>query len=307
MVSNEISLHGAVTLREQAYYECRAMARYALERGKKISPSIFEFIDSIELKGLTGDIDIAKLINTHNELALIVEPATPHTILFMNQEFAKKESKIFLSNIPIVRRMMLATIASVLFFLIAIISPDSSDKGMDILTSSTVCVLINIIFYLASAGVGASFFALYMINDYISKGSFDPAYSPSYWIRFFLGLISGLVLSLVVSDDALKEVTFLEQGLIRPLLAMLGGFSAEVVYTLLTRLVEALKALFQGSTQNIIEAKSREMKAQLSSQQVKTQMKLANNLTMLKNEIAQTPESKDIQNKLDKLIQELAS
>jgi hypothetical protein len=36
------------------------------------------------------------------------------------------------------------------------------------------------------------------------RGTFDPSYLASYWIRFCLGLISGLALSVMAADNALS-------------------------------------------------------------------------------------------------------
>lgn len=56
----------------------------------------------------------------------------------------------------------------------------------------------SIKYYLAAAGLGVSFAALYKANTFIANGTFDPTYHASYWIRFFLGLIAGLILAIMV-------------------------------------------------------------------------------------------------------------
>lgn len=58
----------------------------------------------------------------------------------------------------------------------------------------------------------------------------------SDWVRFNLGLIAGMVLAVLVPIDTGSK-TFE-----RPLLALLGGFSASVVYRILQRLVDTLES-----------------------------------------------------------------
>src|SRR5262245_23766312 len=51
-----------------------------------------------------------------------------------------------------------------------------------------------------------------------------------YWIRFALGLLAGVLLAELVPTDTSHSVY---HGVAKPTLALLGGFSASVVYRLL--------------------------------------------------------------------------
>ena len=127
-------------------------------------------------------------------------------------------------------------------------------------------LLLNLFLYVSAAGLGASFAGLYKANQYITNGTFDPAYSASYWIRFFLGLISGLMLAVLISKNTMEGITLLEDGVIRPLLGIVGGFSADLLYTFLSRMVESLKSLFEGSVKQAVDLKVQEMQARMKAQ-----------------------------------------
>ena len=69
-------------------------------------------------------------------------------------------------------------------------------------------------------------------------------------MRFIHGLIAGIVLPELIPVQG-------DQALSRPLLALLGGFSASVVYRLLSRLVDTLESLFQGDPREFLAERSR--------------------------------------------------
>ena len=65
----------------------------------------------------------------------------------------------------------------------------------------------------------------------------------------------------------------LSKGIVRPLLAILGGFSADLFYTFLNRMVETFKSLFETNAQNMLDAKAKlselEAKAKFSELEAK--------------------------------------
>src|SRR5438270_13746307 len=102
---------------------------------------------------------------------------------------------------------------------------------------------------ISAAGLGACFYALFKARRFITNGTYDPKYEPTYWVRFILGITAGTLLALLIpvgGSAGSVELT-------KPLLALLGGFSAEAVYRILLRMVETLETLVQGSDQQAIE------------------------------------------------------
>lgn len=162
-------------------------------------------------------------------------------------------------------------------------------------------LIVNVLMWIGAAGIGASFVCLYKANRYVTEGTFDPMYVGSYWIRFFLGLISGLMLAVTVNEDLFKNNTLLEPEVIRVPLAMVGGFSAELFYTFLSRMVEACKSLFQGSAEEAIKSQVTREKARLAALQMQEQMQQAAALMRLQHSIGGTTSPEEIKKQLAEL------
>lgn len=322
-----ISPYSKLQLREQIYEESRAMAEYALARGTKVTASTVKTIESFEIhkKGaedqgdtvtIRHDIDLEPLVSVHEYLTTLVEPATPRTILLLDKEQEVSGFWKFLGPVSMIRQMMLAAAISLFLFIFIGLSADVNSnitKGNEsiqtILDLNGQILLMNLLFFLAAAGLGASFAALYKANSYITRGTFDPTYQASYWIRFFLGLIAGLILSILISEDAFEKIAeqtgFLAKGIMRPLLAMLGGFSADLFYTIMNRLVETFESLFSGSASERIEGERQKNKSLVANEKSQTQMKMAGKLMKIQQEMSGDMSPEKIQEKLNKLVGEL--
>ncbi|MCW5212893.1 hypothetical protein VU04_08275, partial [Desulfobulbus sp. TB] len=162
---------------------------------------------------------------------------------------------------------------------------------------------INLLFFLSAAALGASFSALYTANTFITNGTFDPTYSASYWIRLMLGLISGLILPLLVSSDAVQGgSSFLKPELIGPLLALLGGFSADLFFTFLNRMVETIKSLFTGSAKAMVASKAQEARIKLEGTALRGRMELAGDLLKMQQELGKISDPEQMQEHLNNMI-----
>lgn len=199
---------------------------------------------------------------------------------------------------------MLIAIISLLAFIGLVLSPHINIDGISIFKASGWKLLINLAFLLSASGLGASFAALYRANKYIANLTYDQNQQASYLIRFLLGLISGLILSVVVSDHIIKS-DFLEEGIVRSLLAILGGFSADLFYTFLNRMVETTKSLFQGSTHEIAAAQLQAANVKLSGESLNNKLELAANLMKVQQEIDNNTKPEEIRAKLNGLYEEL--
>lgn len=306
--------YSRLSLREQIYREARAMAEYAMANGSKVSASVIKTIEEFTVIDETGsaedakikkEIDISELVVAHGSLARVVEPAKPKTILLLDMEQRSPGFFKFLGPVSLIRQMMVAALISLFFFIMLGMTEAVSGKGGNIMSQNGPKLLLNLLFYLSAAGLGASFAGLYKANDYITKGTFDPTYHASYWIRYFLGLIAGLILAVMVSEQYFSqksEMAFLATGIIRPLLAMLGGFSADLTYTILNRLVETFQSLFVGSSKNIITAKEQELKANLAATQSDQQVTMASNLVNLQQAIGSGIKTEEVKKKINDMI-----
>ncbi|MCK9200108.1 MAG: hypothetical protein M0P59_02280 [Gallionella sp.] len=309
---------------EQLYQESRAMAEYALSNGNQVPVDVLKTIDrfgSLRLSKHTKEandepgIDLEPLIVAHQTLSAIVKPALPRTLLLLDREQDCNSRWLILGPVPIIRQMMVASLISLTAFIALSLSPDVAADAGNMLRSNGLVLLQNLLFFLAAAGLGAGFAALYKANSFIMQGTFDPSYHASYWIRFCLGLISGLVISVMVADNALNTAQgatpaasaneFMDPAFIRPMLAMLGGFSAELLYTILNRMVETVGSLFMGSTKNLLEMKQQEAEARLAANKTQSQIELAARLVKLQQEIGSGSNPADIQAKLDQMLKDV--
>lgn len=304
-------------IRYQLYREARAMAEYALANGKNVPESVIRTIDAFTIQddhvlnnhiNIRLDLDIGELLAAHCTLAKIVEPAKPNTILLLDIEQGVAGFMKFLGPVSLIRQMMIAAIISLILFVGLSLTEEVSHDSGNIMTQDGFELLLNLMFYLSAAGLGASFAALYKANTYIANGTFDPTYHASYWIQFFLGLIAGLILAIMVSEEYfskhLSETAFLEKGIVRPLLAMLGGFSADLTHTVLSRVVETIRSLFTGSPKDHIANKKKALQIDMTAQHNEQQMNLASNLISLQQTINSGATPEELSQKIDLILKD---
>ncbi len=318
MADNKTNTYADLNLREQVYLECRAMTEYLLANGKAVPVSAIKHIEAMEdlstpdekdngIPNIRKDLDITPLLETHSLLVGIIEPATPRTILLLDMENRSSSVFKFLGAVSLIRQLMVATLISLFLFVTLMASPyiGSAELADDVLAAAGFEQFARLFFYISAAGLGASFAALYKANSYISKGTYDPSYQSSYWIRFSLGIIAGLLLAILISQKAVEGGEILSHGVVRPLLALLGGFSADLLYTFLNRMEETFKSLFESSAQNILDAKSIEGKAKLASLEVDGRMKLAKNLMEVQQQLSTATDPEEAKQQINELLQNL--
>ncbi len=113
--------------------------------------------------------------------------------------------------------------------------------------------------HLGAALLGACFSQLYTASKYVVQRTFDPASGNSYMTRLVLGGVSGLILanfgsSFIGGNGALKT---LGPGA----LALIGGYSADAVNMILTRVADMLTAAVRGSGEDLVKASQGQMAA----------------------------------------------
>jgi hypothetical protein len=116
-----------------------------------------------------------------------------------------------------------------------------ANSGTDIFALVGLPSLMNAGFLLCAASIGATFSALFRINLYIAATTYDPKYDASYWVQYGLGLIAGALLATLIpiADASGAAVT-------RPVLALVGGFSASLLYRVLDRLSRTVESVVAG-------------------------------------------------------------
>ena len=300
------------SLRDQLLDECEAMAKFALSSGKKIPSAVAQTLgaaasqkshdgepvegtggSSISGSAFGGDASAEQLARIHAHLSEIVAPATPRSIIALRSS-AQGAALGPLGSVRLLRRMMYAAGLS---FLLAVVPLGLS--GVPAIQGIFAPLLVLQFTIVAAAGLGASFFALFKANRYVVNNTFDPNYEPTYWVRFALGLIAGTILG-----------TFVEVGqFAKPTLAALGGFSADAVQRILSRLVDAVSSLVRGETRDLLAAQEQALRADLTEKSAEFRLGIATDLVGLQGELRDAglrdDKRKDLDSKIQKLIDHL--
>ncbi|QQP90408.1 hypothetical protein IGS68_03880 [Skermanella sp. TT6] len=243
-----------VTLTQRIALECDAMARHALSTGLAIPEPLMQRLDTIETAATVGGVPAATLAALHAQLAKVVAPASPRTIYLLQIDRARNSFMSCLGPLPAIRRLVAGTALFTLMFVLTSLSDAVSVKNLasDIYSMSGLDSLLVLAFLMSAAAMGGCFHALFTAHSYIGAGTYDPHFESSYWIRIGLGVIAGLVLSQMIPigpevDQTTGAITSGSAAATfsKPLLALLGGFSATLVYTILQRLVDTVESLFR--------------------------------------------------------------
>ncbi len=320
-------------LYEQIFTQCLAMAKHAFSSGLQVDGTIVQFLEdlgarrSCSQKGLSAldddsspsegqrktddqetsqtppESDIGQLAAVHWRLSQIIKPAKPSSVMLLEEASTNRSFLHILGPLPFVRQMMITALLSTIGFIIISLSSmvDASAEAGNPLQSSGLHLLYNELFFLSAAGIGASFAALFKVNQYIVEGTYDPKYEPSYWTRFVLGLIAGLILAELIPIDTGSSVEVLS----RPILALLGGFSSSAVYRILNSLVGSVESLVRGGTEDLVKSKVREAEVRLAEQTVENRMATASQLLRLQQSIDSAEIPDEVRKNIDTIVQNL--
>lgn len=272
----------AVSLRR----EVDAMIRYVLGAGTPMPADVLARLSILDGEAAPPLTDLAKL---HNQLAALVAPASPRTIrLLADDPFAGRFWSSF-GPLPNIRRLLLAAIFFLACFIFASLSEhiNATTIRQDIYTIDSEHLLHVLIFLMSAAGLGACFNALSTAYWFIQAGTYDPRLDSSYWIRIVLGIIAGLLISQLVplggpeALDAQGNPTGSTATLGKPLLALLGGYSASMVNSVLQRLVETVQAMFKGGAADTAAANEAIARAKADQRVEQHKLSMAGELVVL--------------------------
>jgi hypothetical protein len=294
------------SMREQLLRESVEMIRYAFAKGKSVPTSVVGVVEQYQSQPAGAPpLDPSALVQAHGRLAKLVSPATPMGIVLL-AGVSRNERWSFLGPVPLVRRLMKTAITCVVVFMLLSLTKLVNGTDIDVLKSSGLELLVNELFWLSAAGIGASFTMLFQVNEYIVRSNYDPKYEPSYWIKFFLGVMAGfmLVTLLPLPEPAAAEGTE-TLHLTKATLAMLGGYSASAVYRILTRLVEAIESLFRGNTNDLVAEREQSVLARAAEESSGTRVRLAARLVSLQQIAAAGGSSDDLSAKIHEIITSL--
>jgi len=168
--------------------------------------------------------------------------------------------------------------------------------GEAVLGSETTDRLWNSLFLIAVAGLGAAFYALYTAAAYVRNNSYDQHYEPTYWMRFVLGLVGGFSLAVLIGDEFIGDETL---GI--TVLAFVGGFSADVVYRVLQRIVETIDTLVRGSGKERVADRERAARDRAANETAEQRIRLAAPLIALDAQLEQIDDA-EVRRRLAEII-----
>lgn len=272
------------------------MLRHALARGTTLPPRVYDELAGIEAG---AGLPIASLAGLHARLARTVAPARPCTLVLLQQDPARGRLVAILGPLQNVRWLTTGALAFTVAFIAISASPevDATSLASDIYTLSGLRQLLNMALLLSAAGMGSSFQALFTVQAYVSHATYDPVYDSSYWSRIGLGLVAGLMLAVMIPIHGGSDAP----ALAKPLLALLGGFSAGLVHRVLDRLVETMESLFEGSRRDQQLRQAELARTQTTQDVRRSRLEVAGRLMALRDELARGADGR----RLDAMLAEL--
>ena len=313
---------------EQLIRECDAMMKHAASQGRpfastlvrdyqyicnrtgelpalKVSQGSFKSNDNISVSAS----DTQRLQEIHSQLSTTVSPATPSTLLLMETD---KENtwgffRMF-GAVPLERRMLfMAFLCLGCLLSFAFIEGASEMITNDLLDNKSWSLVFAVLFRLAAAGIGVSFYLLYKAKECIGNNTYMPKYEGTYWRDFGLGLLSGLILVTFFDGrlDEADQIANIQSGpaMAVILIAMLGGFATSVVYEFLMRLVNALTSIFKPDIGKVLAIEKQKLQNNINDKVNSTKQNVVNHLFDLQSDIFNGDFSKeDIGGRLKDLI-----
>ena len=219
--------------------EINNMLSYAVHNG---------IIIKTEVNSLIQNSNIENLINTHNLLCENITPATPKSINFLKRLKRKNTDKMFINRLPSIRNLLILAFVFLAIFIGFEMLPDVNSATLNIgilAEESEPFTVLKILIYLgAISGIGVLFFLLKNTINSLKNGTLIPEDSVEYTIQIMLGIIAGLTMTEIVPlnfYDINDAVNFE-----KPILALLGGFSSDTIFSILKALIDKLKNIFTG-------------------------------------------------------------
>ena len=293
------------SLNEQLTREACAMVRHLTTDGTRVPAQLVHAVEQFETASAQGRrVDMVALATAHERLSRLVAPAKPGTLYLLDDSY-HVAGQTSLGPVKLVRDLVkVAMVCVALFIVLSVIALVDAHRAIDVFgvegaepastakdnhTFLIVKIILERVFWLAAAGIGASFAMLFQLNDQIVTRTFDPDENASYWVKFFLGLVAGFILVALVpigSTTGSEGATTGAQALGPPTIALLGGFSASAVYRILTRMVEALESIFSGGAREQMLAAEKAAVFRAAEETGQARMAVASQLVEIQQRVA---------------------
>lgn len=233
-------------LRSELAEEIIAMIHYGSSNGVggAVEPAVSELFDRLA-EGCEPPT-LAELLAAHHSLKIVIAPATPAGVRVYCQMRGGRAR--LLGPHATIRRLSLANLMFMLLFFATSVSAliNSETIQLSVYEQSGAPLLFKLLFITAVSGIGASFAVLFEAWEDVRRRRFDPVMESSYWLQIGLGVVAGIILTEIVQTGAPATDT---SSVKAPLVALAGGFSAGLLHVVLSRVVKAIRNIFEPSEQ----------------------------------------------------------
>jgi hypothetical protein len=231
--------HGiSLEVKNEMSREINEMISFAVYNGKIINTDLIPLIE---------DSNVDNLINAHNMLCKNIAPATPKSIEYTVKLRNRDKGKSLFSKLPLVRNLVLLAILFLIAFIATSQSPLVNNESLDlgVMNNRGVSLLFNLGYLASVSGLGVVFYLLKNVSSAVRNGTLVPEDSIYYVALVVLGVIAGLIMSEILNlytKDA-DSINLFNKSV----LALIGGFSSDAIFTVLQSLIDRLKAIFAPS------------------------------------------------------------
>jgi len=243
-------------IRNRMVREVEAMTLFALATGIGVPPDLMAQLDRCLTDTQGGEppdspladpsARIALLSSTHGELTRLIAPARPGSLLLLIEDRRTYPFWNGFGAVPLVRRMLGVAVVSLIVLLGTALSSqvNAANMSQGLLGLQGWPLLWNEIFLFAASAVGAGLANLRRLDRFISNCTYEQRFDSSYWSRLVMGVISGILLAQVlfsaITGGGANSGANGFSALNQPILALLGGFSADLVHDVLTHFITTI-------------------------------------------------------------------
>lgn len=213
------------------------MLSFAIHNGLPINP---------EVNTLVQNSSVDDLFNAYNLLCKNVAPATPKSIQYTKALYDTNANKSLFNKLPLVRNLVILALVFLIAFILTSLFPevnnDSLDKG--IMSNSGKSLLLNLVFLASISGLGVVFYMLKDVSSSVKDGTLIPEDTIYYIALIVLGVIAGLIMSEILSlyNEDPNGVNLFNKSV----LALIGGFSSDAIFSILQGVINKIKSIFTG-------------------------------------------------------------
>lgn len=225
-------------VKDEMSREINEMLSFAVYNGTIINTDLIPLIE---------DSTVDNLINAHNMLCKNIAPATPKSIEYTVKLRNRDKDKSLFSKLPLVRNLVLLAVAFLAAFIATSLSSEVNDQSLDkgVMNNDGLNLLLNLGYLASVSGLGVVFYLLKNVSTAVRNGTLVPEDSIYYVALVVLGVISGLIMSEILNlytKDA-DSINLFNKSV----LALVGGFSSDAIFTVLQSLIDRLKSIFAPS------------------------------------------------------------